>query len=102
MTKINTAAAESSITVFRDLIASLPIQYLNNAQRDDLSAIATESVEGLCHGLQYLSESLTEKTNMEQLQHLSAYFSACAHLIPALMVIDKSAYSPSTGSRMIR
>lgn len=102
MTKINTAAAESSITVFRGLIASLPIQYLNNAQRDDLSAIATESVEGLCHGLQYLSESLTEETTTEQLQHLSAYFSACAHLIPALMVIDKSAYSPSTGSRMIR
>ncbi|GKX49016.1 hypothetical protein [Pectobacterium carotovorum] len=102
MTTINTAAAESSITVFRDLIASLPVEHLSRAQRDDLSAITAESVEGLCHGLQYASESLTEKTNMEQLQHLSAYFSACAHLIPALMVIDKSAYSPSTGSRMIR
>ncbi|MEI7176969.1 hypothetical protein [Pectobacterium carotovorum] len=89
MTKINTAAAESSITVFRDLIASLPIQYLNNAQRDDLSAIATESVEGLCHGLQYLSESLTEETTTEQLQHLSAYFNTCAHLIPALMAISE-------------
>ncbi|MFJ5480486.1 hypothetical protein [Pectobacterium carotovorum] len=89
MTKINTAAAESSITVFRDLIASLLIDHLNRAQRDDLSAIATESVEGLCHGLQYLSESLTEETTTEQLQHLSAYFNTCAHLIPALMAISE-------------
>ncbi|QQK70521.1 hypothetical protein [Pectobacterium versatile] len=98
MTTINTAAAESSITVFRDLIASLPIQYLNNAQRDDLSAIATESVEGLCHGLQYLSESLTEETTTEQLQHLRAYFSACAHLIPALMAISEQASSIRTAN----
>ncbi|MEI7077709.1 hypothetical protein [Pectobacterium versatile] len=102
MTTINAAAIESSITIFRDLIASLPVDHLSHAQRDDLSAIAAESVEGLCHGLQYVSESLAEETTTEQLQHLGAYFNACAHLIPALMVIDKSAYSPSTGSRIIR
>ena len=88
MTTINTAAAENSITVFRALIASLPIQHLNNAQRDDLSAIAAESIEGLCHGLQYVSESLTAAANTEQLHQLNAYFNTCAHLIPALIVIS--------------
>ncbi|QRN38200.1 hypothetical protein [Pectobacterium carotovorum] len=89
MTTINTAAAESSITVFRDLIASLPVEHLSRAQRDDLSAIAAESIEGLCHGLQYLSESLTAEANTEHLPQLSAYFSTCAHLIPALMEISE-------------
>ncbi|MDY4385278.1 hypothetical protein SOV96_02200 [Pectobacterium aroidearum] len=84
MTTINTAAAESSITVFRDLIASLPVEHLSRAQRDDLSAIAAESIEGLCHSLQYVSESLTAAANTEHLPQLST----CAHLIPALMVIS--------------
>ncbi|MFP9459040.1 hypothetical protein AB6D30_01875 [Pectobacterium brasiliense] len=96
MTTINTAAAESSITIFRGLIASLPVKHLSRAQRDDLSAIAAESVEGLCHGLQYVSESLTEETTTENLQHLSAYFNTCAHLIPALLVISEQATSTHT------
>ncbi|AFR01525.1 MULTISPECIES: hypothetical protein [Pectobacterium] len=96
MITINTAAAESSITIFRGLIASLPVKHLSRAQRDDLSAIAAESVEGLCHGLQYVSESLTEETTTENLQHLSAYFNTCAHLIPALLVISEQATSTHT------
>ncbi|MEI7209917.1 hypothetical protein WCT90_15545 [Pectobacterium carotovorum] len=96
MTTINTAAAESSISVFRDLIASLLIDHLNRAQRDDLSAITAESIEGLCHGLQYLSESLTAEANTEHLPQLSAYFSTCAHLIPALMEISEQIV-PHTG-----
>lgn len=96
MTTINTAAAESSITIFRGLIASLPVEHLSHAQRDDLSAIAAESIEGLCHGLQYVSESLTEETTTENLQHLSAYFNTCAHLIPALLVISEQATSTHT------
>ncbi|MEQ9903050.1 hypothetical protein [Pectobacterium aroidearum] len=102
MTTINTAAAENSITVFRDLIASLPIQHLNNAQRDDLSAIATESVEGLCHGLQYASESLATETTIENLQQLSAYFNTCAHLIPALLVISEKVHFTPTSCCIIR
>ncbi|KFF66801.1 hypothetical protein IV99_11395 [Pectobacterium brasiliense] len=98
MTTINTAAAESSITIFRGLIASLPVEHLSRAQRDDLSAIAAESVEGLCHGLQYVSESLVEETTTEQLQHLSAYFNTCAHLIPALLVISEQATSAHTAN----
>ncbi|MFJ5379693.1 hypothetical protein ACIPSX_20330 [Pectobacterium sp. CHL-2024] len=98
MTTINAAATESSITIFRDLIASLPIDHLSHAQRDDLSAIAAESVEGLCHGLQYVSESLTEETTTENLQHLSAYFNTCAHLIPALLVISEQATSAHTAN----
>ncbi|MEQ9876071.1 hypothetical protein ABRP91_19785 [Pectobacterium brasiliense] len=88
MTTINAAITESSITIFRDLIASLPVEHLSRAQRDDLSAIAAESIEELCHGLQYVSESLTAAANTEQLHQLNAYFSACAHLIPALIVIS--------------
>ncbi|MBN3196314.1 hypothetical protein [Pectobacterium versatile] len=96
MTTINAAATESSISVFRDLIASLPVDHLSHAQRDDLSAIATESVEGLCHSLQYVSGSLVTETTTEQLQHLSAYFNTCAHLIPALLVISEQATSAHT------
>ncbi|GKW39556.1 hypothetical protein [Pectobacterium carotovorum] len=96
MTTINAAATESSISVFRDLIASLSVDHLSHAQRDDLSAIATESVEGLCHGLQYVSESLVTETTTEQLQHLSAYFNTCAYLIPALLVISEKATSAHT------
>ncbi|MCH5051407.1 MULTISPECIES: hypothetical protein [Pectobacterium] len=98
MTMINTAAAESSITVFRDLITSLPVDHLSHAQRDDLSAIAAESIEGLCHGLQYLSESLAEETTIEHLQQLSAYLSTCAHLIPALMALSEQAASIHTAN----
>jgi hypothetical protein len=98
MSTINAAATDSSITVFRDLITSLPVEHLSRAQRDDLSAIAAESVEGLCHGLQYVSESLTEETTTEQLQHLSAYFNTCAHLIPALLVISEQATSAHTAN----
>ncbi|MCL6352736.1 hypothetical protein PZA22_04045 [Pectobacterium polaris] len=98
MSTINAAATDSSITVFRDLITSLPVEHLSRAQRDDLSAIAAESVEGLCHGLQYVSESLTEETTTEHLQHLSAYLSTCAHLIPALMALSEQAASIRTAN----
>ncbi|PKX83511.1 hypothetical protein A0G02_09960 [Pectobacterium peruviense] len=98
MTIINAAVTESSITIFRDLIASLPVEHLSRAQCDDLSAIAAESVEGLCHGLQYVSESLTEETTTENLQKLSAYFNACAHLISALLVISEQATSAHTAN----
>ncbi|UYA62436.1 hypothetical protein U1R68_20580 [Pectobacterium colocasium] len=89
MTTTNAAITESSITIFRDLIASLPVAHLSHAQRDDFSAIAAESVEGLCHGLQYASESLATEATTEHLQQLRAYLSTCAHLIPALMVISE-------------
>lgn len=79
MTAINAAVTESSITVFRDLITSLSIEHLSRTQRDDLSAIAAESVEGLCHGLQYVSESLVAETTTEQLQHLTP-ISTPAHI----------------------
>ncbi|WP_350317183.1 hypothetical protein OHK33_14400 [Pectobacterium aroidearum] len=99
---MNTAAAESSITVSRDLIASLPVEYLSRAQRDDLSAIAAESIEGLCHGLQYASESLATETTTENLQQLSAYFNTCAHLIPALLVISEKVHFTPTSCCIIR
>ncbi|QHP82300.1 hypothetical protein EO763_21745 [Pectobacterium odoriferum] len=96
MTTINAAATESSITIFRDLIASLPIQNLSRAQREDLSAIAAESIEGLCHGFQYLSESLVAETTTEHLQQISTYLNTCAHLIPALMAISEQVSSIHT------
>uniref|UniRef100_UPI0037C6858E hypothetical protein n=1 Tax=Pectobacterium polaris TaxID=2042057 RepID=UPI0037C6858E len=52
----------------------------------------------MCHGLQYASESLATETTTEQLQHLSAYFNTCAHLIPALLVISEQATSAHTAN----
>ncbi|QDX99077.1 hypothetical protein EGD00_21570 [Pectobacterium carotovorum subsp. carotovorum] len=98
MTTINAAITESSITIFRDLIASLPVDHLSHAQRDDLSAIAAESVEGLCHGLQYVSESLTEEITTEHLQQLSTYLSTYAHQIPALMALSEQTASVRTAN----
>ncbi|GKW17919.1 hypothetical protein PEC301937_38680 [Pectobacterium carotovorum subsp. carotovorum] len=98
MTTINAAITESSIIIFRDLIASLPVDHLSHAQRDDLSAIAAESVEGLCHGLQYVSESLTEEITTEHLQQLSTYLSTYAHLIPALMALSEQTASVRTAN----
>ncbi|KHT15433.1 hypothetical protein RC97_18120 [Pectobacterium brasiliense] len=47
MATINAAATDSSITIFRGLIASLPVEHLSRAQRDDLSAIAAVGKEGI-------------------------------------------------------
>lgn len=47
MTTINAAATDSSITIFRGLIASLPVEHLSRAQRDDLSAIAAVGKESI-------------------------------------------------------
>ncbi|AIK12052.1 hypothetical protein WCU81_18820 [Pectobacterium atrosepticum] len=98
MTITNAAVTESSITIFQDLIASLPIDHLSRAQRDDLSAIAAESVEGLCHGLQYLSKSLVTETVTEHLQQISSYLNTCAHLIPVLVILSEHISSVHTAN----
>lgn len=76
-------------TLFRSLIASLPFEQLNEAQLYDLNAIAAESAEGLCHGLGYLGESLeNEPENVpDNLEQVSGYLKASAHVIPALLAI---------------
>jgi len=86
---ITTDNTENSVTIFRSLIASLPFEQLDEAQLDDLSAIAAESAEGLCHGLWYIGESLEKGTEdvQESIEQASAYLKAPAHLIPALMAI---------------
>ncbi|MEI3773680.1 type II toxin-antitoxin system prevent-host-death family antitoxin [Pectobacterium brasiliense] len=47
MTTINAAVTDSSITIFRGLIASLPVEHLSRAQRDDLSAISAVGKESI-------------------------------------------------------
>ena len=41
----------SSITIFRELVSELDSQQLSDIQHIDLSAVAEETIEGLCHGL---------------------------------------------------
>ncbi|WP_411841603.1 hypothetical protein [Serratia plymuthica] len=58
MTCTNQTSTDSSIAIFRNLIADLQFCKLSDIQLYDLSAVALESAEGLCHGLLYLAESL--------------------------------------------
>ncbi|WOA54181.1 hypothetical protein [Dickeya solani] len=93
MTDTHTTPADSSITIFRDLIASLPFYQLDDAQLCDLGAIAAESVSGLCHGLSELGDRLQNGADIgpEQRRHLGASLNAAAHLIPALLEICEQA-----------
>ncbi|MEI7254054.1 hypothetical protein [Dickeya dadantii] len=93
MTDTHTTPADSSINIFRDLIASLPFYQLDDAQLCDLGAIAAESVSGLCHGLSELGDRLQNGADIgpEQRRHLGASLNAAAHLIPALLEICEQA-----------
>ncbi|NKI73700.1 hypothetical protein Dpoa2040_000916 [Dickeya sp. CFBP 2040] len=89
MTDTNATPADSSITLFRDLIASLPFYQFDEVQLCDLGAIAAESVSGLCHGLSELGDRLQNGDGIEpeQRYQLGASLNAAAHLIPALLEI---------------
>ncbi|UUE44632.1 hypothetical protein [Pectobacterium aroidearum] len=93
MTDNHATSADSTITIFRDLIASLPFAQLDDIQLCDLGAIAAESVEGLCHGLHYLGDTLQNDVELpqESLSQLGACLNATAHLIPALLEICEQA-----------
>ncbi|ATO31365.1 hypothetical protein DZA65_00439 [Dickeya dianthicola] len=93
MTDTYATPTDSSITIFRDLIASLPFYQLDDAQLCDLGAIAAESVSGLCHGLSELGDRLQSGADIspEQRRHLGASLNAAAHLIPALLEICEQA-----------
>ncbi|MGM3192069.1 hypothetical protein ACS25B_14330 [Dickeya dadantii subsp. dieffenbachiae] len=93
MTDTHTTPTDSSITIFRDLIASLPFYQLDDAQLCDLGAIAAESVSGLCHGLSELGERLQDGADIGPAQRyqLGASLNAAAHLIPALLEICEQA-----------
>lgn len=84
-----TAMYENSITVFRSLIAELDLSHFTDTQLYDLGAIASESAEGLCHGLLCVSESLEsyEALPPEGIPQLSAYLKATAHLLPMLLEV---------------
>ncbi|PWD72428.1 hypothetical protein [Pectobacterium versatile] len=93
MTDTHATPADSTITIFRDLIASLPFTQLDDVQLCDLGAIAAESIEGLCHGLHYLSDTLQNDVELpqESLSQLGACLNATAHLIPALLEMCEQA-----------
>ncbi|WP_027713274.1 hypothetical protein [Dickeya chrysanthemi] len=88
-----TTPTDSSITLFRELIASLPFYQLDDVQLCDLGAIAAESVSGLCHGLSELGDRLQDDADIgpEQRYQLGASLNAAAHLIPALLEICEQA-----------
>ncbi|ATA25582.1 hypothetical protein BIY26_10850 [Brenneria goodwinii] len=89
MTDTHATPADSTITIFRDLIAALPFAQLDEIQLCDLGAIAAESIDGLCHGLHYLGDTLQNANEIppESLNQLGACLNASAHLIPALLAV---------------
>ncbi|AYH46622.1 hypothetical protein [Dickeya fangzhongdai] len=93
MTDTHATPTDSSINIFRDLIASLPFHQLDEVQLCDLGAIAAESVAGLCHGLNELGDRLQNGADIEpeQRYQLGASLNAAAHLIPALLEICEQA-----------
>lgn len=95
MTDMNTETThpENSLTVFRALIADLDLSHFTDPQLYDLGAIASESAEGLCHGLLCLSEGLenSEILPPEGVTQLSAYLKASGHLLPALFELSEKA-----------
>ena len=93
MTNTETALTENSITVFRSLIAELEFSHFEDAQLYDLSALASDSAEGLCHGLLCLSEGLEngEIVPPEGIPQISAYLKATAHLVPVLFELSERA-----------
>lgn len=84
---LETVQKDDSITIFRALIADLQLDSLSDTQLCDLSGVAAESAEGLCHGLSFLGESLENGVQIpqESLTQVSAWLKASAHLIPALL-----------------
>ncbi|MFD3245616.1 hypothetical protein [Rahnella aquatilis] len=93
MTNTETALTENSITVFRSLIAGLDFSHFDDARLYDLSALASDSAEGLCHGLLCLSEGLEngEIVPPEGIPQVSAYLKATAHLLPVLFELSERA-----------
>ncbi|MBU9808787.1 hypothetical protein J1781_18845 [Rahnella sp. C60] len=58
-----------------------------------ISALASDSAEGLCHGLLCLSEGLEngEIVPPEGIPQVSAYLKATAHLLPVLFELSERA-----------
>ncbi|MFS7249262.1 hypothetical protein AB6869_20145 [Rahnella rivi] len=99
----NTAFTANSITVFRSLISELDVGHFAEAQLYDLSALASESAEGLCQGLLCLSEGLEncETLPPEGIAQVSGYLKASAHLIPALFELCEKANNSMTKTRQL-
>ncbi|WP_329958622.1 hypothetical protein [Limnobaculum parvum] len=78
---------DTSITILRTLIADLQYTQLSDIELHDLSSIAAESIEGLCHGLLHTGESLENgiQPQPQNLGQLGAWLKASAHIIPILL-----------------
>lgn len=102
-TNDNTAFTANSVTVFRSLINELDVGHFAEAQLYDLSALASESAEGLCQGLLCLSEGLEncEMLPPEGIAQVSSYLKASAHLIPALFELCEKANNGLANIRKI-
>lgn len=93
MTCTNQTSTDSTIAIFRNLMADLQFCKLNDLQLCDLSAVALESAEGLCHDLLYLAESLENKeyNPADSRMQISAWLKASAHILPALLELSEQA-----------
>lgn len=93
MTTTETQYPENSITAFRTLISDMDLSNFTEPQLYDLGAVASESAEGLCHGLLCLSEGLEsgELLPPEGVAQVSAYIKATAHVLPALFELSEKA-----------
>jgi hypothetical protein len=93
MTCTNQTSTDSSVAIFRNLIADLQFCKLTDIQLCDLSAVALESAEGLCHGLLYLAESFENdgRSSMDSKILISAWLKASAHVLPALLELSEQA-----------
>ena len=87
MNSIDQVSTDTSITILRTLIADLQYTQLSDIELHDLSSIAAESIEGLCHGLLYTGESLENGIQFQpqNLGQLGAWLKASAHIIPILL-----------------
>lgn len=83
----------SSITLFCRLVSTFDLSALSDIDLADLNALSAGGIEGLCHGLLFISDSLEQEVIYppESVQQLSAFLNVSAHLIPALAMLGDKA-----------
>lgn len=83
----------SSIALFCRLVSTFDLSALSDIDLADLNALSAGGIEGLCHGLLFISDSLEQEVIYppESVRQLSAFLNASAHLIPALAMLGDKA-----------
>ncbi len=83
---IDSEAATSTVTLYRELFNRIDLHELTSSQLLDLAALSAEQTEGLCNGLMLFNELLqtNAQPNTVDWEQLNSYLNATAHLLPAL------------------